>query len=114
LGANGVVTLDTVSLAMFTNDSVPLYGAGVPSSTPTPSRAGGPLDNVRLRIALVESSLPWSLSGPRRRELDHLGMLTLATAALVTLAARRSRREVLLARARSDFVAGVSHDLRMP
>jgi signal transduction histidine kinase len=33
---------------------------------------------------------------------------------VVIIAATASKREVMLARARSDFVAGVSHELRMP
>jgi signal transduction histidine kinase len=49
-----------------------------------------------------------------QRELWHLGGLTLATIFAIALAVGSSRREVLLARTRSDFIAGVSHDLRMP
>jgi signal transduction histidine kinase len=41
-------------------------------------------------------------------------MLTLATLLVIAFAIGSSRRELLLARARSDFIAGVSHDLRMP
>ncbi|MEO5567260.1 MAG: HAMP domain-containing sensor histidine kinase [Gemmatimonadaceae bacterium] len=42
------------------------------------------------------------------------GVITLCTLLVVVFAVGSSRREVLLARARSDFIAGVSHDLRMP
>jgi signal transduction histidine kinase len=42
------------------------------------------------------------------------GILILATTVVCLFAIGASRREVALARARSDFVAGVSHDLRMP
>ena len=41
-------------------------------------------------------------------------MLTLATLLVIAFAIGSSRRELLLARTRSDFIAGVSHDLRMP
>ena len=41
-------------------------------------------------------------------------MLLAATIVVLALAVGASRRELLLARARSDFIAGVSHDLRMP
>jgi len=49
-----------------------------------------------------------------RLQLLHITLLLAATIIAVTLAATASRRELLLARARSDFIAGVSHDLRMP
>ena len=44
----------------------------------------------------------------------HLSVLLLATMLVIGFAIGSSRRELLLARARSDFIAGVSHDLRMP
>ena len=47
-------------------------------------------------------------------QLLHITLLLVATIIVVTLAATASRRELLLARARSDFIAAVSHDLRMP
>jgi len=47
-------------------------------------------------------------------QLLHIALLLIATISVVTLAATASRRELLLARARSDFIAAVSHDLRMP
>ena len=61
-------------------------------------------------------SLAASIHGGNRSELQllHIALLLVATIIVVTLAATASRRELLLARARSDFIAGVSHDLRMP
>jgi len=61
-------------------------------------------------------SLAVSIHGGDRSQLQllHIALLLMATIVVVTLAATASRRELLLARARSDFVAGVSHDLRMP
>ena len=47
-------------------------------------------------------------------QLLHIALLLIATIIVVTLAATASRRELLLARARSDFIAAVSHELRMP
>jgi signal transduction histidine kinase len=46
--------------------------------------------------------------------LWNLGALIAATIIVMAIAVGASRRELLLARARSDFIAGVSHDLRMP
>jgi K+-sensing histidine kinase KdpD len=43
-----------------------------------------------------------------------VALLLGSTIVLVVVAAGAARRETLLARARSDFIAGVSHDLRMP
>jgi signal transduction histidine kinase len=61
-------------------------------------------------------SLAVSIHGGNRSQLQllHIALLLVATIIVVTLAATASRRELLLARARSDFIAGVSHDLRMP
>ena len=46
--------------------------------------------------------------------LWNLGALLAATIVVLAIALGASRRELQLARARSDFIAGVSHDLRMP
>jgi signal transduction histidine kinase len=61
-------------------------------------------------------SLAVSIHGGNRSQLQllHIALLLVATIIVVTLAATASRRELLLARARSDFIAGVSHDRRMP
>ena len=61
-------------------------------------------------------SLAVSIHGGDRSQLQllHIALLLVATIVVVALAASASRRELLLARARSDFIAGVSHDLRMP
>ena len=61
-------------------------------------------------------SLAVTIHGGNRSQLQllHIALLLVATIIVVTLAATASRRELLLARARSDFIAGVSHDLRMP
>jgi signal transduction histidine kinase len=55
-----------------------------------------------------------SLQSLSREKLWLSGILGMSTVLLVVLAAVSSRREALLARARSDFIAGVSHELRMP
>jgi signal transduction histidine kinase len=49
-----------------------------------------------------------------RDQLWFSGLLLAATVLVIVIAAASSRREALLARARSDFIAGVSHELRMP
>ena len=61
-------------------------------------------------------SVAATIHGGNRSQLQllHIALLLVATIVVVTLAATASRRELLLARARSDFIAGVSHDLRMP
>jgi signal transduction histidine kinase len=46
--------------------------------------------------------------------LWNLGALITATIIVIALAITASRRELQLERARSDFIAGISHDLRMP
>jgi len=61
-------------------------------------------------------SIAATIHGGNRSQLQllHISLLLVATIIVVTLAATASRRELLLARARSDFIAAVSHDLRMP
>ena len=76
-------------------------------------RSGGALDGLAITVALTEAQLPMRV-GVATQALWHLGMLIVATILVIVFAVGSSRRQLLLARARSDFVAGVSHDLRMP
>jgi signal transduction histidine kinase len=68
-----------------------------------------------MEIALEPSQIPHSLlvTVPHTL-LWHNGALILATVIVTALAFGSSRREAALASARGDFIAGVSHDLRMP
>jgi two-component system sensor histidine kinase SenX3 len=76
---------------------------------------GGPLRGLQLTIAITPRLVASPLLEPHSPlRLWHLGALLAATIVVLTVAATASRRELLLARARSDFIAGVSHDLRMP
>jgi len=74
---------------------------------------GGPLDGLAVTAGLGGSQMPVRIS-VGGREMMHLTVLLIATILVIGFAIGSSRRELLLARARSDFVAGVSHDLRMP
>ena len=110
-----MVTLDSTSLEVRTEGSpAPIYGIldeGHPfRATSSPA---GPLEGLAITAALTRGQAIRSLF-VSQRELWHLGGLTLATIFAIGLAIGSSRREVLLARTRSDFIAGVSHDLRMP
>jgi len=76
---------------------------------------GGPLRGLRLTMAVAPSRVAAPLLVPHTRvRLWNLGALIAATIIVIAIAVGASRRELLLARARSDFIAGVSHDLRMP
>ena len=75
--------------------------------------SAGPLQGLAITVALTRRQAIRSLM-VSPRELWHLGMFTFATLLVIGFAIGSSRRELLLARTRSDFVAGVSHDLRMP
>jgi signal transduction histidine kinase len=111
-----MATLDSLAVLAIGADSVRLFGVEDPAGryyAPTP--LSGPLAGSTLAIALPS----WQINGSllqmaSPRQLWHNGFLTLATIVVVLFAIGSSRREMLLARARSDFVAGVSHDLRMP
>jgi signal transduction histidine kinase len=114
----GIVHLDSLSLQVATTDSLVLFGALPKDRTmraflhPT---TNGPLGGLTISLALhphqVASSL---LEFVPHQLLWHIGFLQLGTVLMIAIAIASTRREVLLARARSDFVAGVSHDLRMP
>jgi signal transduction histidine kinase len=106
---------DTLLLEVRPIGSAPIYGV-LGDDHPfraTVSPAAGPLQGLAITAALTRRQAVHSLAiSPR--ELWHVGMLTFATILVIAFAIGSSRRELLLARARSDFIAGVSHDLRMP
>jgi signal transduction histidine kinase len=109
------VTLDSASIEVRTEGSpAPIYGS--PDETHSfraTSTPAGALEGLAITAALTRGQAVRSLF-LSQRELWHLAGLTLATILAIALAIGSSRREVLLARTRSDFIAGVSHDLRMP
>ena len=111
-----LVHLDTMSLHVATSDSGIMFGT---LAEDKPYRATvngqGVLEGMAVTVALQrrQVSLPSLALMPHER-LFRIGILLHATLLVVIIAVIVSRREILLARARSDFVAGVSHDLRMP
>jgi signal transduction histidine kinase len=75
----------------------------------------GVLEGLTVEVGLVPRQISGPLLAPvAERQVWHLMALLLATVLVLVLAGRASRREAMLARARSDFVAAVSHELRMP
>jgi signal transduction histidine kinase len=111
-----LVELDSGSVQLSNRDSSNTIGtlheehqyrAGTP--------ARGLLTGWKVSVALRRSQLTGTLvaSVPDER-LWLLGLLALLTIGALIIAIGSSQRELLLARARSDFVAGVSHELRMP
>ena len=108
--------LDGLSLEVRGVDGVRLLGALDPGR---PFRATvaprGAIDGLVVTVALAADQIAPPLIAPIAvRQLWHLGLLLLCTVLVIGIAVRSSRREALLARARSDFIAGVSHELRMP
>ena len=79
----------------------------------TTIRSAGPLEGIAVTAALSQEQVPVRINIASEERL-HLGVLLAATILVIGFAVGSSRRELLLARARSDFIAGVSHDLRMP
>jgi signal transduction histidine kinase len=74
-----------------------------------------PLDKFQVNVAMMGSQVALPLQLPfGQNRLLHQGALLIATIVVCLFAIGASRREVALARARSDFLAGISHDLRMP
>jgi signal transduction histidine kinase len=114
----GIVRLDSLSLEVRGDDRRVLFGS-LADETTRPYRATvraiGPLEGITVGVAVAGWQIPRAfVSGAPQMELWHLGMLFLCTTIVIAAAAGSARRELALARARSDFIAGVSHELRMP
>ncbi|MEP6780217.1 MAG: HAMP domain-containing sensor histidine kinase [Gemmatimonadaceae bacterium] len=106
--------LDSLSLRVSRNDSV-LYGS-VDSLRPIRGRVvmEGAMDGLWLTVAPNAEQSHFVPTAARSWSLWMLGFLTIATVLAVILGISISRREMFTARARSDFIAGTSHDFRMP
>lgn len=106
---------DTLSLQIGLNDSSPLYGR---LSDDRPYRGKvflhGPMDGLGVSVALSSSQARLGQSMPPTDRLWALGLLSIGTVLVILIAISTQRRETFLARARSDFIAGTSHDFRMP
>jgi signal transduction histidine kinase len=110
----GLTKLDSLSLEVRSRDSTPLFGTLGRGRARGIAHLGGPLRGLVLTIAVSPSGVAEPLLAPHDIPLFHVGLLFAATIIVLALAFTASRRELQLARARSDFIAGVSHDLRMP
>ena len=111
----GLTRLDSLSLEVRSADGERLFGQIGPGRAHAIVQLGGPLRGLRLITAVEPTRVATPLLVPHTRgRLWNLGALLAATIVVIAIAAGASRRELLLARARSDFIAGVSHDLRMP
>jgi signal transduction histidine kinase len=109
----GLASLDSLSLRVTTPAGDALYGTLKPGNAHAIARLAGPLRGLELTISLAPSRVG-PLMAQAHLQFVHVGALMLATIVALALAVTASRKELLLARARSDFIAGVSHDLRMP
>jgi len=111
----GLTRLDSLSYEVRTTDGAHVFGSLGRGRVRATAFLGGPLRGMRLTIAVAASGIASPLMAPHSRtRLWNLGALMAATVLVLGIAVSSTRREVLLARARSDFIAGVSHDLRMP
>jgi signal transduction histidine kinase len=111
----GLAQLDSLSLEVRAVGGAPLFGTLGSRRARGVVELGGPMRGLQLTIAISPARVAAPLLEPHSRlRLWNLAALLAATAVVLALAATASRRELLLARARSDFIAGVSHDLRMP
>ena len=111
----GLTRLDSLSLEVRRAGGERLFGQIGPGRAHAIVQLGGPLRGLQLIMAVEPTRVATPLLVPHTRgRLWNLGALLAATIVVIAIAAGASRRELLLARARSDFIAGVSHDLRMP
>ena len=111
----GFNRIDSLSLQVTTQAGAVVYGALGPGSAKGKVYLGGALRGLELTISMAPGRVGSPLLAMHPAvALWHLAALLAATIIVLVLAFGASRRELLLARARSDFIAGVSHDLRMP
>ncbi|HUQ84625.1 MAG TPA: HAMP domain-containing sensor histidine kinase [Gemmatimonadaceae bacterium] len=111
----GLTQLDSLSLEVRGAGGRRLFGALGSGRARAIVHLGGPMRGLLLTIAVAPSRVASPLLVPHTRlGLWNLGALLAATIIVLLIAIGVSRRELTLARARSDFIAGVSHDLRMP
>lgn len=111
----GLAQLDSLSLEVRAVGGPPLFGTLGRGRVHGIVALGGPMRGLQLTVAISPARVAAPLLEPHSRlRLWNMGALFAATVVVLALAATASRRELLLARARSDFIAGVSHDLRMP
>jgi signal transduction histidine kinase len=109
-----LLQLDSLSLRVSAGGR-PLFGAIGDGRTAVTTTAPGPLAPFEITVAVRSSQAAMAVLMPVAHDrLLINGVLVLSTLLVVVFAVGSSRRELLLARARSDFIAGVSHDLRMP
>jgi signal transduction histidine kinase len=114
--AKGLVPLDTMSLEVRTPDGRVIFGSiGADKAYKQSVRPIGPLAGLTVQAGITLRQIPRAFVAlAPRMELWHLGFLFACTVLVIFSAAASGRRELALAKARSDFIAGVSHELRMP
>ena len=109
-----LVQLDTLGLGVGV-DTAAVFGTLADRPYMAAVTLPPPLQRFHVNVAMMGSQVALPLSMPVSHDRLWLnGVLVLATIVVCLFAIGASRREVALARARSDFLAGVSHDLRMP
>ena len=109
-----LVQLDTLGLGVSA-DSMTVFGSVANRPYSATATLPRPLQRFHVIVSMMGSQVALPLVMPFTHDRLWLnGVLILATLVVCLFAIGASRREVALARARSDFVAGVSHDLRMP
>lgn len=108
--------LDSTSLRVSRMDGATLFGSLASDHLIRGSYLShAPDGGLHIDVALTPDQVPHVLLMPvHPLVLAHNGVLFLSTILVTALAFGSSRREAALASARGDFIAGVSHDLRMP
>jgi signal transduction histidine kinase len=110
-----VLPLDARSITV-TDRRVLVYGPPLDSTRYLESAPlHGDLSRIVVTAAIARHQMPMGMLFPFSHEnLITNGLFIIGTMLTLTAAIVVSRRELRLAQARSNFVAGVSHDLRMP
>ena len=105
---------DTLSMIVRAPNGTRIYGAIAGARTQRSTvAASGALAGYEITFAPTLRRV-YVRSTASTAALWQNGSLLVLTILVVVIAGVSSRHQLLLARARSDFIAGVSHDLRMP
>lgn len=108
--------LDSRSVEVRGPSGAILFGAADPARRFRATVADSiTLGGAAITVALETHQIASPLIAPiASAQVWHLAAMLLGTIVVVIVALRSARREAQLASARSDFVAAVSHELRMP
>ncbi len=110
-----VVRIDSAAVSVATESGVELFRSSATAREVSAKVSVPAFDGLVVEVGVSPRNIRGSiLTTIGRSQLALFSALGLCAIVLTVLAATSARREMQLLRTRSDFISGVSHDLRMP